>query len=84
MSTQELILDILGKVDKKIDLLDAKMESKFGKLRCDEQNVRMVVLEQKVNEREESRKESRATILAVVCASIGAFALSVWTWLRGA
>lgn len=77
MSTNELILDILGKMDKKIDNLDAKMESKFGNLKCGEQNIRIDRIEQ----REKDQQEHKAKFWAIALAALGAFGLSVWNWI---
>lgn len=71
----ELLLSNLEAINKKLDT----MNERFEKLPCGVNNVRIDRLEQKETDRKESKNFMRACGLA----AIGAFGLSVWTWLKG-
>jgi len=89
MNTQELILDMLTnldrkvesldkKINEKIDSLDKKIDEKLTKLPCEERSIRIDRLEQK----EIERKEHKNLIWGALFAGIGAFGLGIWNWLK--
>jgi len=75
VNTNELILEMLHNLDVKIIQMDKKLDN----LPCAAQNIRIDRLEQK----ELGRKESKATMWSIALAAVGAFGLSLWTWLKG-
>ncbi len=77
MNINELILQNLELINKRLDQLDQKFDAKFNGLKCADQNVRIAMLEKK----EEDRKGHSATFWAVGCAAISSFGLSLWQWL---
>jgi len=79
VNVNELILENLKAINTRLDQLDNKLEIKFQSLKCSEQNVRIVTLE---NESKD-RKEHKATMWGIAIAAISAFGLSIWTWLKG-
>ena len=78
MSTNELIIEMLEKMDRKLDQYNQKLEDKFNKLPCGERIIRLDRLEQKEMERQDSRK----LIWSAFFAALGAFGLGIWNWLR--
>jgi len=71
----KLLLQNLEGINKKLDM----MNEKFEKLPCGERLVRIDRLEQK----EQERKENKALIWSAFFAAIGAFGISAWHWLKG-
>jgi hypothetical protein len=88
MSTDEMILDMLGRLDRRMEQLDqkidlkhnelvAKVDQKFNGLKCADQNLRIDRLEQK----EIERKEGKALTVTALLAGVSAFGLTAWQWM---
>jgi hypothetical protein len=80
MTRDELILQIVEGLDKKLDHLNMKMDDRFANLKCNEQNLRITRIEDKLQDQRDHRK----TLFAIGVAALGAFGLSLWQWIRGA
>jgi hypothetical protein len=89
MNTSELILEMLERMDRKMDQLDQKIDMKhteltekvdhrFSGLTCQDQNLRIDRLEQL----EKSRQETRGLVWTALFTGIGAFGLTAWQWIR--
>lgn len=90
MTTNELILDMLERMERKLDQLDRKMDMKhtelaekvdarFESLTCQDQNLRIDRLEQQ----EFQRQGNKGLIWAGVFTALSAFGLSLWQWIKG-
>jgi hypothetical protein len=79
MNTDQLILDMLTKLDKRVEQLSQKMDSKFESLGCVNHALKLDRIEQTLA----GQKERGAAWYAAFLAVVGAFGLSLWTWLKG-
>ena len=70
----KLLLTNLEAINKKLDA----MNERFNNLPCAANNIRIDRLEQKENDRKETNNFVRAGFLA----AIGAFGLSFWNWMK--
>jgi len=70
----KLLLSNLEAINKKLD----DMNERFNNLPCAANNIRIDRLEQKENDRKETNNFVRAGFLA----AIGAFGLSFWNWMK--
>jgi hypothetical protein len=74
----KMIIRMLEGLDKKFDDLNTKVDARFAALKCNDQNLRIDRIEQ----REQDRKESRALIWTGLFAALSAFGMSMWNWIN--
>jgi hypothetical protein len=77
VSTDQLILEMLTKLDKRVEQLSERMDTKFNSLGCVNHALKLDRIEQTLM----SQKERKASWYAAALAVVGACALSVWNWI---